>query len=62
MRKANLARLLARRVDGIFLSDFETGEIGPDLFRHARLMGSKAWSRSTARAAITLAGSIAGSR
>ena len=34
MRKTNLARLLARRVDGIFLSDFEQGEIGPDLFRH----------------------------
>jgi bifunctional non-homologous end joining protein LigD len=32
MRKTNLARLLARRIDGIFLSDFETGEIGPDLF------------------------------
>ena len=28
MRKTNLARLLARRVDGIFLSDFEQGEIG----------------------------------
>ena len=39
MRKTNLARLLARRVDGIFLSDFEQGEIGPDLFRHACLMG-----------------------
>ena len=37
--KTNLARLLARRVDGIFLSDFEQGEIGPDLFRHACLMG-----------------------
>jgi ATP-dependent DNA ligase len=32
MRKANLARLLARRRDGIFRSDFEQGEIGPDLF------------------------------
>ena len=32
MRKANLSRLLARRVNGIFLSDFERGEIGPDLF------------------------------
>jgi bifunctional non-homologous end joining protein LigD len=32
MRKINLARLLAQRVDGIFLSDFERGEIGPDLF------------------------------
>ena len=34
MRKASLARLLARRINGIFLSDFERGEIGPDLFRH----------------------------
>ena len=39
MRKATLARLLHRRVDGIFLSDFERGEIGPDLFRNACLMG-----------------------
>src|SRR6187200_86808 len=39
MRKTNLARLLARRVDGIFISDFERGEIGPELFRHACLMG-----------------------
>ena len=39
MRKANLARLLARRVDGIHLADFEQGEIGPDLFRHACMMG-----------------------
>jgi hypothetical protein len=29
---------LARRVDGIFLS-FEQDEIGPDLFRHACLLG-----------------------
>ena len=39
MRKTNLARLLSRRPDGIFVSDFEQGEIGPDLFRHACLMG-----------------------
>jgi bifunctional non-homologous end joining protein LigD len=39
LRKNNLARLLARRVDGIFVSDFEQGEIGPDLFRHACMMG-----------------------
>jgi len=39
MRKANLARLLARRPDGIFLSEFEQGEIGPDLFRAACSMG-----------------------
>ena len=29
LRKNNLARLLARRIDGNFLSDFEHGEIGP---------------------------------
>jgi len=29
---------ILRRFDGIFLSDFEQGEIGPDLFRHACLM------------------------
>ena len=39
MRKTNLARLLARRVDGIHLAPFEQGEIGPDLFRLACLMG-----------------------
>ena len=33
MRKANLARLLARRPEGIFVAPFEQGEIGPDLFR-----------------------------
>jgi hypothetical protein len=35
MRKVNIARLLARRPDGIFMSEFEQGEIGPDLFRKA---------------------------
>jgi bifunctional non-homologous end joining protein LigD len=39
MRKANLARLLARRADGIFVAPFEQGEIGPDLFRAACNMG-----------------------
>jgi len=39
MRKANLSRLLARRPDGLFLSDFEQGEVGPDLFRAACNMG-----------------------
>ena len=39
LRKTNLARLLTRRVDGIHLAPFEQGEIGPDLFRHACLMG-----------------------
>jgi bifunctional non-homologous end joining protein LigD len=35
MRKTKLARLLARRPDGIFVAPFEHGEIGPDLFRKA---------------------------
>jgi bifunctional non-homologous end joining protein LigD len=39
MRKANLARLLARRPDGIVIAPFEQGEIGPDLFRAACNMG-----------------------
>jgi bifunctional non-homologous end joining protein LigD len=39
MRKTNLARLLARRPDGIFVNPFERGEIGPDLFRAACRMG-----------------------
>ncbi len=39
LRKTNLSRLFARRVYGIFLSNFEQGEIGPDLYRHACLMG-----------------------
>jgi bifunctional non-homologous end joining protein LigD len=39
MRKTNLARLLARRPEGIFIAPFEFGEIGPDLFRAACNMG-----------------------
>jgi bifunctional non-homologous end joining protein LigD len=35
LRKNSLARLLARRPNGIFASEFEQGEIGPDLFRKA---------------------------
>jgi bifunctional non-homologous end joining protein LigD len=39
LRKNNLARLLARRPEGIFISEFERGEIGPDLFRQACRFG-----------------------
>jgi bifunctional non-homologous end joining protein LigD len=53
-----LARLLARRVDGIFLSDFEQGEIGADLFWHACLLGFQ----SIARVRIAAAGATVGSR
>jgi bifunctional non-homologous end joining protein LigD len=35
MRKASLERLLRGRPDGIFVNSFETGAIGPDLFRKA---------------------------
>ena len=57
-----MARLLARRVDGIFLSDFEQGAIGPDLFRHACLMGLEGMA-SKHRERIYRGGrSIAGSR
>ena len=34
-----MARLLARRPEGIFVADFEQGEIGPDLFRQACKFG-----------------------
>jgi len=39
LRKTNLARLLARRPDGIFVAPFEQGEIGPDLFLPACDLG-----------------------
>jgi hypothetical protein len=41
LRKNNLARLLARRPQGIFVSEFEQGDIGPDLFRKACEFGLK---------------------
>jgi bifunctional non-homologous end joining protein LigD len=39
LRKTNLARLLTRRPEGIFVSEYERGEIGPDLFRQACKFG-----------------------
>ena len=39
MRKTNLQRLLRGRPDGIFVNPFETGAIGPDLYRAACKMG-----------------------
>lgn len=39
MRKTNLERLLSGRPDGIFVNPFESGAIGPDLFRTACDMG-----------------------
>ncbi|WP_342739686.1 DNA ligase [Bradyrhizobium sp. B117] len=39
LRKTNLARLLRNRAEGIAAAPFEQGGIGPDLFRHACIMG-----------------------
>jgi bifunctional non-homologous end joining protein LigD len=39
VRKTTLARLLARRPEGIFVNPFERGEIGPELFLAACRMG-----------------------
>lgn len=39
LRKTNLARLLARCPEGIFVAPFGQGEIGPDLFRAVCNMG-----------------------
>ena len=63
MRKTNLARLLARRPDGIFVAEFEQGEIRPDLFRKACEFGlDGAWTRSIGIALIPVAAVIIGSR
>jgi len=35
MRKSNLERLLRGQPDGIFVNPFESGAIGPNLFRNA---------------------------
>jgi ATP-dependent DNA ligase len=39
LRKSNLARLLSRPVNGIFVAEYEQGDIGQDLFRVACNMG-----------------------
>jgi bifunctional non-homologous end joining protein LigD len=39
LRKTNLARLLKRRIPGVFIAECEQGEIGRDLFRVACNMG-----------------------
>ena len=53
---------LARRVDGIHLAPFEQGEIGPDLFRHACLMGLEGLVSKHARVRTAAGALIAGSR
>jgi bifunctional non-homologous end joining protein LigD len=39
LRKSNLARLLSRPLDGIFIAEYEQGDIGPLLFRVACNLG-----------------------
>src|SRR5215467_11957226 len=39
LRKTNLARLLKRRIPGVFIAEYQQGEIGRDLFRVACSMG-----------------------
>ena len=52
MRKTDLARFLARRPHGIFLNDFDQGEVGPDLFRPLAAWALKAWFRGATAAPI----------
>ena len=49
-------------MDSIFLSDFEQGEIGSDLFRHACLMGLDGMVSKHRETHIAAAGSGIGSR
>jgi hypothetical protein len=60
MGKTNLACLLARRPHRIFPSDFEQGDIGPDLFRTPAAWALKAWFRIAATTPIGSAGQIFG--
>ena len=53
LRKTNLHRLLARRVDGIHLAPFEQGEIGPELFRHACQIGPRRLGLEAPRSAVS---------
>src|SRR3954464_1774655 len=52
LRKTNLARLLARRPDGIFIAPFEAGEIGPAYFGRPASSDWRGWFRNTATAGI----------
>ena len=62
MRKSNLARPFPGRPEGIFVADFEQGEIGPDLFRKACEFAWRALSLSEAIAPIEVAARRIGSR
>ena len=57
-----LARLLARRPEGIIVSEFERGEIGPDLFGKPANSVSRAWCQSAVIVPTALADRPSGSR
>ena len=60
MRRTNLAELLARRPDGVFVAPFEQGEIGPDLFRAACDMGLEGMVSKRADRPLYVANCLAG--
>jgi hypothetical protein len=62
MTTVPLSMRKARRADGIFLSDFEQGEIGPALFRHACLMGLEGLASKHRDSRIVADGRRTGSR
>jgi len=62
MRKTNLAQLLARRPDGIFVAPFEQGKIEPDLFRAACGMGLEGLASKRRDRPYRAAGRSIGSR
>ena len=62
LRKTNLARLLRCRIPGIFMAEYEQGEIGRDLFRVACSMGLEGIAQSAAIAPTPPANAGTGSR
>jgi transcriptional regulator with XRE-family HTH domain len=62
MRKVALAQLLADTVEGIFVAEFEQGDIGDVLFKVACKWASRALSRSTSIALTAPADANIGSR
>jgi hypothetical protein len=62
LHRANLARLLSRRGDGIFIAKHERGHIGHDLFRAACRMVSRVSFRSALTTPIVLADAAIGLR
>jgi ATP-dependent DNA ligase len=55
LRKSKLARLLSRPVDGIFIAEYERGDIGDVLSRVRAIWVWKALSQSASTAPMTLA-------